>query len=996
MENQRGHIQLIPSHPSLRDPLMRVAIVAALVAAASMASACSGGDGGTPVDPGPPAVSSVTFTTLPLTLNGYGTEAAASVTVAPSGATAAVSWTSGSPGVATVTGNGTSATIRAVSAGTAQITASAGGKSATLPVTVNAVAKTIAISVPGNNSQLVIGQRITLSAAVTGDAGVSTIVRWSTSNAAIATVDAGGMLAGVATGSVIITATSDATPTLSTTAAFTVAEPPRVRSVTVNPTTASLLPEETRTITATVDADSGLARTVQWQTSAASVAAVSTAGVVTAVAPGTATITATSTVDATKFAAVAVTVRTPVVSAISVTAPGFLWPGNTLTARANVTADLGANLALTWSTSNAAAATVSSTGVITGIAFGTATITARSVAFPSISGSVNVTVAPPPPIGQFTETRLGLGTGAGGALPGRFERSFIPRLRSVSLQEAWAVASDFDGMSNAALRRLTSGWQSITVPSSGRADGVTTFGSDAFFATREGDVFKWNGSALETVIALGTRRGPAMAAGDANTLFLGGVNGLTNVTGTTSTNLAVASTQFVDIAAINPNLAFAIGNSTGSAVVRRWNGIAWSTEAFPAASEGTAIWARSATEVYASARTGVFLYNGASWNAIGAAFLANEYIMSLTGCGSATYGSTNLGRIMTLIAGTFTQFTNLAPVGVSNSSISCGSDGVVRIASHDGLIMRMSGTTPFLENWSPYLSSVHMNSPTVTYAAGGSGHVWKFDGTTWQTVMTPGTLGIVGGAGVVLTGIWASPDDQTVLVAGLQGNVVRRIGGTWELMNIGNGRMSKITGLSSTMAWGIGSEISGGTFLNSAVWQYNGTSWIRTATHAAFDIAYTAADFVMTVGELGQIYLWNGSSWTSIPSGTTSTLRHIYLPTANFGIATAQTLATVIRWNGSTWSPLPLGAGMLTSTRVNDVFGVGPNETYVLCEGGLLYRFDGTNWSQVTGYTSLNGLAGAAISGYGIIVGRSGEVLTGMASSSMLRSGVRSQLQRQR
>ena len=47
-----------------------------------------------------------------------------------------VTWTTSAPGIVTVTGNGTTATIKAVAAGTATITASCSGKSATCEVTV--------------------------------------------------------------------------------------------------------------------------------------------------------------------------------------------------------------------------------------------------------------------------------------------------------------------------------------------------------------------------------------------------------------------------------------------------------------------------------------------------------------------------------------------------------------------------------------------------------------------------------------------------------------------------------------------------------------------------------------------------------------------------------------------------------------------------------------------------------------------------------------------
>src|SRR5437773_3838467 len=119
------------------------------------------------------------------------------------------------------------------------------------------------------------------------------MVNWMTSNNAVATVSASGLVTGVAAGSATITATSDGQ---SGTAAMTVTNVPVAR-VTVTPLIASLLMGATVQLTATPTDALGnplSGRVVTWSSNALGVAAVSGTGLVTGLGIGGVTITATS------------------------------------------------------------------------------------------------------------------------------------------------------------------------------------------------------------------------------------------------------------------------------------------------------------------------------------------------------------------------------------------------------------------------------------------------------------------------------------------------------------------------------------------------------------------------------------------------------------------------------------------------------------------------------------------------------------------------------
>ena len=137
-----------------------------------------------------------------------------SATVSPSNATdRAVSWKSSNTAVATVDASGN---VKAVKAGTATVTATAGGKSASVKVTVSAQqtiipVQSVSISgtgVSGGRATINVGAGLNLTATVSPSNATDKTVTWTTSNAAVATVDANGSVRGVKAGNAAITATA--------------------------------------------------------------------------------------------------------------------------------------------------------------------------------------------------------------------------------------------------------------------------------------------------------------------------------------------------------------------------------------------------------------------------------------------------------------------------------------------------------------------------------------------------------------------------------------------------------------------------------------------------------------------------------------------------------------------------------------------------------------------------------------------------------------------
>ncbi len=243
----------------------------------------------------------------------------------------------------------------------------------------------------GTSSQLV----GTPSAGATNLTGCAPVT-WATSDATVVTVNASGFATGVGAGSANITATSQGI--IGTTAVSVTVVP--VALVTVNFAAPAIQVGTTTAGTATVfDAANNVltGRPISWSSSNTSVATVNAStGVITGVAAGTATIFATAG-GITGQKVVFVTAGAPATTVTVALGSNAILTAQTTTATA--TARDAANAVIVgapiaWSSSNTAVATVNaSTGVVTGVAPGTANIVATTN---GVTGFAVVTVSPAP------------------------------------------------------------------------------------------------------------------------------------------------------------------------------------------------------------------------------------------------------------------------------------------------------------------------------------------------------------------------------------------------------------------------------------------------------------------------------------------------------------------------------------------------------------------------------------------------------------------------
>jgi len=270
-------------------------------------------------------------------------------------------WTSSNTTVAIVDVNGN---VNAVSNGTAVITYSVTSAScnssdiATYTINVNSNADAGTLS--SSSANICVGNTATVS--TTGTAGGT----WTSSNTAIATIDANGIVTGISPGTITITysLTSSACSLGNNTATLTI-------NVIASPDAGTLSGATSLCVGATSTISSNGNTGGTWSSSPTGVATVDANGLVTGISIGTVTITysvSSSSCTTSDFSTFIIDV-TPGANAGNLTGQSTICTGNTTTIISN------GNSGGAWISSNPSVASINTAGIVTGLNPGTTTIT---------------------------------------------------------------------------------------------------------------------------------------------------------------------------------------------------------------------------------------------------------------------------------------------------------------------------------------------------------------------------------------------------------------------------------------------------------------------------------------------------------------------------------------------------------------------------------------------------------------------------------------------
>jgi uncharacterized protein YjdB len=308
--------------------------------------------------------------------------------------TASVTWNSADTTTASVSAAGV---VTGGATGITTVTAHSGNFSASTLITVtsaNVCATPVSIAVTPANPTVPVNTTLQLVATGTNsDAStcdITDLVTWSSSTIANATVSAGGLLKGVAAGSLTVTATLGSV-TGSTSVSVTA---PSITSISVTPDDMTLAIGVGEQYTASAVYSDGsiqdLVTGVTWTSSNSSVATVDGNGLATTVGAGTTTITASvgSFTDSSVITVVAAHLQTITLTPTSVTmASGtqqqFTAVGNFDDGSTQVL------ISALWSSSSSGVLTIDQNGLALAVGPGTSTV---SVTSGTVSASTSVTV----------------------------------------------------------------------------------------------------------------------------------------------------------------------------------------------------------------------------------------------------------------------------------------------------------------------------------------------------------------------------------------------------------------------------------------------------------------------------------------------------------------------------------------------------------------------------------------------------------------------------
>lgn len=172
------------------------------------------------------------------------------------------------------------------------------------------------------------------------------------------------------------------------------------------------------------------------------------------------------------------------------------------------------------------------------------------------------------------------------------------------------------------------------------------------------------------------------------------------------------------------------------------------------------------------------------------------------------------------------------------------------------------------------------------------------------------------GTGSTLEAIWGL--DTTDIWATASGNLLRRTGGSWSVVD----NFAGATGLWGTAADNIW-RVSG-----PLIFQYNGSSWTQRFNGSFDGITFSAI-------------------WGSAPNDVFAVGSQLGAPT------------TIYHYDGATWSqttPVP------NTNSLSGVYGFGPADVFAVGASGTVFHYDGNQWSTFTSPSggSLTGVWGTS------------------------------------
>ncbi|WP_373065317.1 beta strand repeat-containing protein [Gemmatimonas sp.] len=781
-----------------------------------------------------------------------------------------------------------------------------------------------------------------------------------------------------------------------------------VRTITIAQAAVSVTIGAQRPLNATVDADPGALLDLRWLSENPLVASVNSQGTVTGVTPGTTTIRVNAVGD----------VRVTTTAQVTVTSAGTIaltpstlsmGTGEQRTLAAAVNLEPGLSTALTWRSQNNTIATVSSTGVVTGVSVGSTLITAIAVVDSTRRSTAAVIIFPvvrdlditPAAATLFRGDTRQLGVsfdadpGVSQAVVWRTSDAAVAAVSSEGLVSGVSTGTAIITAISAAdtTKRATSLFtvrSSVTVNVSPTAATVDVGATRTIVAT----VTSENG--LPTAITWRTSNA-SVASVSAAGVVTGVTAGTADVIAVSVADTLQRATSTITVAAVVRSVSVTPGSSS----LQAGQTVQLAPTVVADAPLSTAVRYRSANSAVASVSASglvTAVANGSTSIVVLSVADSSKRATSLVTVGSSVMVSVSpsaatvgVGATRTIVAsvtsqnGSITAVTwrtsNASVVTVSAAGIvtgvSVGTADVIAVSLADSTrrataiitvaaAVRSVNVTPGSSSLLPGQSvqlvpSVVADAPLTTAVS------YRSSNSAVATVSAAGlvTAMATGNTSIVVLSVADTTVRATSLVS-----VSTGLASTWAATRLGGALYEDVVSLRS-----IDANSAFAVNLAGDVFRWNGSTWsvaARAAVHGTQFLAVhgSSTSNVMAVGTNGVTLYFDGSTWSIKSSGTANRLNSVFMESASSGFAVGAN-GTALRWNGTAWSVSSTGS----SRALNSVWASGGIAFAVGATGEVL-RFNG-GWSRQTVPTteSLSGVSGTTSSNV-VVVGTLGTVLS--------------------
>jgi hypothetical protein len=394
----------------------------------------------------------------------------------------------------------------------------------------------------------------------------------------------------------------------------------------------------------------------------------------------------------------------------------------------------------------------------------------------------------------------------------------------------------------------------------------------------------------------------------------------------------------------------------GSDEVLHYENNKWTSETVQPATILLGVWGSSASDVHAVGWGGrAFRFDGKAWKQSTTTQLSST-LRGVYGAGNAVFAVGEQGTIAqyNAVVDTWTKVASGTTVSLYGLAGTSGSE--LYAVGMGGTILRYDGNgwSRATSRASADLLDVWGSSATDVYAAGYDGALLRFDGTTWSEQAPPADIDMIRGG-------WASSAQGGVMVgadADLQAVAVAYPAGpAWTM---GNGNLYGVWGTGPGNVYAVGSA--------GKVARYDGTAWSTMpsgVTSVLTGVWGAAASDVFVVG-FGTILRDTGAGWQPMSGAPSLLLRGVWGTSSQNVFAVGNT-GTLLRFDGSQWTPMSAGV----SQNLNDLWGSSSTDVLVAADHGTVLRYDGSQWQRMpldirrltsAGYTcpKLQGIWGAS------------------------------------